>query len=82
MRWQLKRRRGKALAAGTLEQMLTYLKYMVPDGEYQLVGSELTIFARRHRGIVYPLEDFIAEVLGRQAGGDSTASPSKAPPRP
>jgi hypothetical protein len=82
MQWYLKSRTGKTMAAGTLEQMLTYLKYLVPDGEYQLVGSELTIRARRHRGLVYPLEEYIAEMLSRKGSKDSNSAPQQRPHRP
>lgn len=56
MSWQLKSRRGRSIASGTLEQMLFYLKNMLPDGEYQLVGTELTIPVRRHQAVVYPFD--------------------------
>jgi hypothetical protein len=72
MKWHLKNRQGKSIAAGTLEQMFTYLKHLVPDGEYQLVGSELTIPARRHRGeVIYPvgLEDFISSHAHQHPSG-------------
>ncbi len=82
MQWHLKNRRGKTLAAGNLEQMCTYLKYLVPDGEYRLVGSEITIFARRHRGLVYPLEEFIAEVLSKNGSSGSGSSPTRIPGQP
>jgi hypothetical protein len=54
--WRLEDRRGTQIAAGTLEQMLTFLKCTVQDGEYQLVGPETTIMVRRHRGVVYPFD--------------------------
>jgi len=36
--------------------MLTYLKFMVKDGEYRLVRGDTTISARRHQGTLYPFE--------------------------
>ena len=56
MKGKLTDRKGKPIAAGTLEQMLTYLKFMVKDGEYQLVHGDTTVSARRHQGTVYPFE--------------------------
>jgi hypothetical protein len=73
MKWHLKNRRGKSIAAGTLEQMFTYLKHFVPGGEYKLVGSELTIPARRYRGqVIYPvgLEDFISAHSQQHLSGE------------
>jgi hypothetical protein len=58
MKWRLETRRGKAITAGTLEQVLTYLKYMVPDGDYSVVGPQLSIPARRHQGVVYPFDQW------------------------
>jgi hypothetical protein len=56
MQWQLKSRRGRGIASGTLAQMVYYLKFLLPDGEYQLEGSELTIPVRRYQGVVYPFD--------------------------
>jgi hypothetical protein len=73
MKWQLKNRRDQRIAAGTLEQMFVYLKYLVPDGEYKLVGSDLNIPARRYHGkVVYPtgLEDFISSSSNQRPSGE------------
>ncbi len=56
MKWQLTDRRGKPIAAGTLEQMLAYLKFTVKDGEYRLVRGDTIINARRHQGTLYPFD--------------------------
>jgi hypothetical protein len=74
MSWHLETRRGQKLATGTLEQMLTYLKYMLQDGEYRLIGDEVDIPVRRHRGVVYPFDRWEgwspAEVVKQlQSGG-------------
>jgi hypothetical protein len=68
MKWKLTDRKRRPIAAGTVVQMYEYLKNHVPDGEYKLVGSDVTIAVRRYRGqVVYPvgLDDFIAEVASR-----------------
>jgi hypothetical protein len=73
MTWRLETRRGRKIAAGTLEQMLTHLKYLLRDGEYRLVGSELTIPVRRYQGVVYPFDKWeggpLAEVVNRYRSG-------------
>jgi hypothetical protein len=58
MKWKLTDRHGRPIAAGTMEQMLTYLKYTVKDGEYRLVRGETTIAALRYRGILYPFDQW------------------------
>jgi hypothetical protein len=68
MKWRLSDRRGKVIATGTVEQMYDYLKSLLPDGEYQLVGSEISLPVRRYQGsIVYPkgLEEFISGLASR-----------------
>ena len=58
MKWQLTDRRGKPLAAGTMEQMLSYLKYTLKDGEYRMVRDDTTIYTLRYRGILYPFDQW------------------------
>jgi hypothetical protein len=58
MNWQLTNRRGRPIAAGTLEQMLEYLKYRLQDGEYRLVRDDTTIYTLRYRGILYPFDQW------------------------
>ena len=73
MTWQLQTRRGWTIATGTLQQMFMYLKSLVPDGEYRLVGSKLNIPARRWRGkIIYPrgLEGYISSLQQEDTSGD------------
>ncbi len=57
MSWELRDRLGRSrLAAGTLEQMLAYLRYTVKDGEYRLVGQKVDVNVRRFRGVIYPFD--------------------------
>lgn len=58
MKWCIEDRKGRKIAAGTLEQMLSYLKFNLPDGEYVMVGPELRIPTRRHRGVLYPFDQW------------------------
>jgi hypothetical protein len=58
MKWRLTTRLGRPLAAGTLEQMLAYLKYTAKDGEYQLVRDDVTIPTMRHQGVLYPFDQW------------------------
>ena len=58
MKWKLTKRRGQGIAAGTLEQMLTYLKYSLPDGEYRLIHGERVIHTTRHKGILIPFDQW------------------------
>jgi hypothetical protein len=73
MKWHLKNRRGRTIASGTLKQMVTYLQHMVPDGEYQLVGSDVSVPTRRYLGqVIYPvgLEEFVSSLPGQHPGGE------------
>jgi hypothetical protein len=56
MNWRLENRRGQRIASGTLEQMLFYLKHLVRDGDYELLGTQITILVRRHQGVVNPFD--------------------------
>jgi hypothetical protein len=58
MDWQLTNRRGIPLTAGTLEQVLYYLKFLVKDGEYRLVRGDTTVYTIRHQGILYPFDQW------------------------
>ena len=58
MNWQLTDRKGKRIAAGTLEQMLQYLKFTLKDGEYRLVREDTTIYTLRYCGILYPFDQW------------------------
>ncbi|HLW64198.1 MAG TPA: hypothetical protein VKS79_02690 [Gemmataceae bacterium] len=58
MEWKLTKRRGQRIAAGTLEQMLTYLKYTLPDGEYRLIHGDRVIRTTRHQGILIPFDQW------------------------
>jgi hypothetical protein len=58
MKWQLTDRHGKPIAAGSLEQMLTHLKFTAKDGEYQLVRGDTAIHTQRHQGTLYPFEQW------------------------
>jgi hypothetical protein len=66
MTWQITDRRGRKIAAGTLEQMYANLKLLLPDGEYRLVGPKLTVAVRRFRGKVHPFDEW--EGWGPAAG--------------
>lgn len=73
MKWHLKNRRGEPIAEGTVQQMFLYLQHFVPDGEYQLVGSEVFIPTRRYRGkVIYPvgLEEFVSSLSNRHSSGE------------
>ena len=58
MKWQLTNRRGRPITAGTLEQMLVYLKYTAKDGEYRLIHGETTIHTLRYQGTLYPFDQW------------------------
>ena len=58
MNSKLTKRRGQPIAAGTLEQMLTYLKYTLPDGEYRLIHDDTVIRTTRHKGILIPFDQW------------------------
>jgi hypothetical protein len=58
MKWKLTKRRGQPIASGTLEQMLTYLKYTLPDGEYRLIHGDRVIRTTRHQGILIPFDQW------------------------
>jgi hypothetical protein len=73
MKWHLKSRRGKTLASGSLEQMVLYLRHLVPDGEYQLAGAEVSIRTRRYQGkVIYPvgLEEFVSSLPHQRPSGE------------